>query len=689
MSQAFTPVRISRPIRILFVEEDPKDAELVARELTREKVAFSLRRVETPPDFVRALADFQPDVVLSDQATPGFDARAALEILKSQVPSTPFIIVTRSIDEAMAVECMRAGATDYVTQQHLGRLARSIRNALSARVEREARRKAESRLRLQGAALEAVANGVVITDRHGSIEWVNPAFTEMTGYSFDEAVGQNPRILRSGVHREAFYRRLWDTVASGGVWRGEVVNRRKDGTLYTEEMTVTPVRSAAGEVSHFVAVKQDVSDRKREEEELRRLSTTDSLTRLPNRDVLRSRAVAAIGRAQRGHPGALILIDLDDFHLLNVSQGASVGDRVLLQVADRLAGALRPGDLLARVGGDQFAILVEDVERDGARHTAEHLRAVVSDLRLTVGEHVFDTRASGGVALVDGSEEAETIEARADAALHAAKEQGKGRSVIWSPDLERGAGASEAARWAAQVKDALGSDRLVLHYQPVVSLTSGEVTHHEVLVRLVGEDGRVFLPGAFLPAAERFGLMPKLDRRVIEMALRALDERPSLKLFVNLSPRSLGDAGLRAWIESEVAGRKLEAGRLGFEITETAAVSDLVFVQDWIARMAEIGCSVAIDDFGTGYSTFAYLRSLPVRYVKIDGSFVRNVDADTTDRALVQAMVAVSHALGSDVVAEMVERPEVRDALRELGVDSAQGWFFGRPELDPVDQAAA
>jgi EAL domain-containing protein (putative c-di-GMP-specific phosphodiesterase class I) len=273
--------------------------------------------------------------------------------------------------------------------------------------------------------------------------------------------------------------------------------------------------------------------------------------------------------------------------------------------------------------------------------------------------------------------------ALADAALHMAKEEGRNRWVSCSEDLAGRRALDDLGRWAAKLRDAIRDDRLRLLAQRIVSLRSGETEHEEVLVRLVDESGGLVAPGAFLPAAERFGLMPSLDRWVVSRAVGILARSPGRRLFVNLSGTSLGDRGLLSEIEALVARSGLDAGALTFEITETAAIADVPGLQRWANRLKEIGCGFALDDFGTGFSSFAYLQALPVDLVKIDGSFVRDLDTNVTNQALVRAMVTVAHALGKTVVAEMVERGSVAEVLREYGAEYGQGWFWGRPE--PVE----
>jgi diguanylate cyclase (GGDEF)-like protein/PAS domain S-box-containing protein len=671
-----------KKIRVLIVEDVPEDAELEVEALKAAGLDVTWTRVETAPSLIEEIDRFTPDLILSDYSLPRLNGMEALVAARERAPRTPFVVVTGSINEETAVSCMKAGAWDYVLKDHLGRLSFAVVGALELKRRREAQAQAEVQLRLQGQALEAAVNGILITDRSGTIEWVNPAFTAMTGYTREELIGANPRIVKSGNHREAFYRDMWATILEGKSWRGEIYNRRKDGSIYLEEATITPVKGADGSISHFVGIKQDISLRRRQEEEIRNFEVRDPLTRLPNRKLLMERLDGSVKWAQRGRPGSFLLLDLDNFKLVNDSVGHAAGDHLLVLLSQLLQEILRPTDILARLGGDEFGIILDEVPLEEARTFAEKLRVAVVEYRFRLPEREFETSISGGLCPIDGTLTPQAILSLADAALYSAKETGRDRIAVYRSEEERGNAISEASRWVVRVKDAVRTDRLILHYQPVVEITSGKAMHYEVLVRMAGEAGELVPPGVFLPVAERFGLMPIVDRWVVGHALEKLASSPECNLFVNVSGASLGDEGLLAWIERSIVDRGVAPGRLTFEITETATVSDLASVTRWIRRLKELGCQFALDDFGTGFSSFSYLRTLPVDFVKIDGSFIRSIDTDRTNRALVQAMTMVAHILGKEVVGEAVERPEEAAVLREIGVEYGQGWLWGRPSAE-------
>ncbi len=672
-------------LRILVLEDVPSDAELVIRELRRAGITADWTRVETEGDFRAELVRLDPEIVLADYSLPGWNGLSALAVVRRERPELPFIVVTGAIDEETAADCIKAGADDYVLKERLSRLPHAVRSAREAWAMRVARREAERELKLRNSALEAAADGIVITDAEGAIAWANPAFTAMTGYALDEVRGQNPRVLRSGVQREAFYRQMWETIKAGAVWRGELYNRRKDGSLYVEEMAITPVKGDGGAITHFVAIKQDVTQRKKQEEVIQSLATRDVLTGLPNQAVLREDIERIVAAGAEEPSAAVLMLDVDRFALLNDALGHPAGDRLLVGLAERLSMVLPDGATLYRFGGDEFAILLPQTPLPEAEAVAEALRGTVDGMRFASEGVVFDVTASLGIAPVLPSRPASATLSLADAALHLAKEAGRNRWVSCADDPAGRRAMDDLGRWAARVKDAIRDGSLQLLAQKIVSLSTGKVDHEEILVRLVDESGALIPPGAFLTAAERFGLMPALDRWVVTRSIGLLSASPGRCLFVNLSGTSLGDRTLLAEIEALVVASALPPGALTFEITETAAIADIAGLQRWARRLKELGCSFALDDFGTGFSSFAYLQALPVDLVKIDGSFVRDLDTNPTNRALVGAMVAVAHALGKTVVAEMIERGPVAEILRDLGAEYGQGWYWGKPGLaDPA-----
>lgn len=536
---------------------------------------------------------------------------------------------------------------------------------------------AQEKIRLQRVALEATANAILITDANGVIEWVNPAFTTLTGWTAEEAIGDTPRILRSGNHSPAFYARMWQQLKSGAVWRGEVYNRRKNGTLYPEEQTITPVRNDKGEIAHFVAIKQNISDRKQQEEQIRFLALHDPLTALPNRRAFEATLTRFARDARAGRDAAILVLDIDDFKLINDSAGHPVGDQLLMQITSLLQAQLRPGDFLARLGGDEFVVLVQNAGGSLAHDIAERLRRAVELMTFEHEEIAYPVTISVGIAHIAGDMDSKSIVAHADSAMYAAKERGKNRVAQYP--ATGGTTVHEAARWLNRIRTALRDGGFHLTFQPVIQLGSGATAHFEALIRMRGENGETHMPEEFLPSAERYGLMPQIDRWVFDEVTRILESEPVIRIFANLSGRSLGDEPLLQHIEERLRTCTIEPGRLCFEITETAAVADLASARNWVGRLKDLGCLIALDDFGVGFSSFGYLRALAVDYVKIDRTFVHDLDTNATNRALVQAVNTVARTLGKEVIAEGVECEAHAEVLRDMGIDHGQGFHWGVP----------
>jgi len=432
-------------------------------------------------------------------------------------------------------------------------------------------------------------------------------------------------------------------------------------------------------VSVVLALSSLLFQQRQDEVQLRRLATHDFLTGIPNRFVIQQMLQRAVSRARQGHSGAFLFLDVDNFKLVNDTFTHSAGDRILNALADLLRANLRDGDLLARLGGDEFAVLLDVTDPEEAGAVAERLRAAVSEHRFIVGRQAVDLSLSIGLVTIDGTMDAEYILNTADIALHAAKERGRNRVVSLGPGDRATRELSEANRILSRLRTALREGSFTLHFQPVVKLNDGRVDYYEALVRLNDDEGGLILPSAFIPVAERFGLMSQVDRWVAGAAVETLDHHPNLGLFVNLSAASLTDDDLLTFLEKIIRQHRGVAERLGFEIAENAAVRDLARTEQWIHRLAGLGCRFALDDFGSGFSSFSHLLQLPVDYVKIDGSFVQNIDREPSQQAFVQAINTVAHTLGKKTVAEFVENGAVLEVLKGLQVDFAQGYHLGRP----------
>lgn len=421
--------------------------------------------------------------------------------------------------------------------------------------------------------------------------------------------------------------------------------------------------------------------------QLQYLATHDSLTNIPNRYLLQENLKRAVAKAKRGQKNALLFIDLDNFKLVNDTLGYTAGDDLLITLVNILKSNLREGDLLARLGGDEFAVLLEGATAEEAGTIAEKLRRAVDEEELCLVTHrtCFNLTISIGIVMVDGTLDSQKLLSHADTALYAAKEGGRNKVAFVQPDGYSRAKLSETNQLVGLIKGAFKENRFMLFFQPVFKVSDRKITHHEALIRLKDKDGELIPPGRFIPVAEQFGLMSQIDRWVVQASLTVLRKYPDLKLFVNLSGISLGDEELLELIQTKIHKSGIDPSRIGFEITETAAVKDLARADRWIRRLKILGCRFALDDFGIGFSSFSYLRFLSVDYLKIDGSYVYNLDKDPTHRALVQAINTVAQSLGKKTIAEFVENEYIFKILEEMKIDCGQGYYLGKPTPVPED----
>jgi diguanylate cyclase (GGDEF)-like protein len=423
--------------------------------------------------------------------------------------------------------------------------------------------------------------------------------------------------------------------------------------------------------------------RKQQEKQLSFLATHDQLTSLPNRRLLENALKRAVARARRGTISTFMLMDLDNFKFVNDTLGHTTGDKVLVTLTGLLQKQLRISDLLARLGGDEFALLLEGENTTESKAVAERICQAIEEYRFVFDDHSFHLGLSIGIVPIDGNYEQGILLSQADTAMYNAKKQGRNRVVLYYPDDNTMSQLSQTNEVVNRMIDALEGDGFILYYQPVIRLEDNRIEHYEALIRLKN-NGQIITPGAFLPAAEQFGLMPQIDRWVVKHVFYTMQEHPDIRIFMNLSGYSLADEALLVYIEECMLQYGVEPGRIGFEITETSVVHDLDLAEEWIKRLKSIGCRFSLDDFGAGFNSFYYLRNLPINQLKLDGTFISALASDPTLRCLVQAMYDLANALKIETVAEFVESAEIVGILKEIGVTYGQGYHLGKPAPDFV-----
>jgi diguanylate cyclase (GGDEF)-like protein/PAS domain S-box-containing protein len=531
--------------------------------------------------------------------------------------------------------------------------------------------------------LENARDIILFAQVDGRIIEANKTAEDTYGYTRDRLLSMNIYDLHSAEERLTIEKHMQEALSGGIIFEANQV--RKDGAFFPVEISAQGI--VIGDETLVSQVIRDISERKRIEDNLRYFAYHDALTRVPNRFVLESTYEQITYRNNTENEiGALLLIDVDNFKFINDTFGHTVGDMVLVHMVSVLKENLREEDLLARLGGDEFGILLKNVSREEACRIAEHLRREVEKSEFSPdGYNIpLNCTISIGVAPIHNNAlKFREVISRADYALYQSKEQGRNKVSCTCNEQLALDKLSETNELMILIKDAIKKNGIVLYFQPVVHIDSGKTVHHEALMRIVTETGRIIYPDKVIPVAERFGLMAQIDKCIMRLCFEALDKYPSLKLFVNLSGVSIGNEDLLLYIEENLSQRKVKPNRLGFEITETVAVKDLARADRWIRRLREKGCRFALDDFGIGFSSFSYLQYLSVDYVKIDGSYVHDLDKNNKNRALVQAMNTVARSLGKEVIAEFVDNRSVLSILQKDRVSHAQGYLLGRPEPIP------
>ena len=548
-------------------------------------------------------------------------------------------------------------------------------------------KRVDAALRLRDRAMESSVNAIMITDAtrpENPVIYVNPAFERTTGYSAAEALGRNPRFLHGTDTQqpaiETLRAALREQREAGVLLR----NYRKDGTLFWNELRVAPVRDAAGRVTHFVGVQNDVTERVRYQAELEHQAKFDFLTGLANRSLLNDRLQRAIARAQRtGRLGAVLFLDLDRFKRINDSLGHVMGDRLLAEIGARLTRCVRSDDTVARTGGDEFVILLSDVARedDVALVAQKLLGAVSSPLRLEGREFLVSTSIGISVFPKDGAD-AETLLKHADVALYRAKEAGRGRFAFFAMEMNE-----RAVRYfdlENGLRGALERGEFLLHYQPIISLAGGAVTGAEALLRWRQPSGQIVSPADFIPVAEESGLIVPIGAWVLMTAAAQAAAwngkgGTPLDVSVNVSARQFRDPGLVGVVREVLEITRLDPRRLKLEITESTVMHNAEEAVAVLRALKELGVHLSVDDFGTGYSSLSYLKRLPIDDLKIDRSFVRDIPGDADDVAITRAVIDLAHSMELEVVAEGVETAAQERFLRGEGCDRAQGYLFGRP----------
>ncbi|OGT18905.1 MAG: hypothetical protein A2V90_06765 [Gammaproteobacteria bacterium RBG_16_57_12] len=526
-------------------------------------------------------------------------------------------------------------------------------------------------------------------DAQGRWIYLNAATKSIYGHAPEDMLGHHVSEYQSPEYKDEGARALAKLMAGHELVHYEAVHVDRQGINHFLSFNGKAYFDAAGKIQHISGTARDITEQKLYQQQLYYQAQHDALTGLYNRNFFQmelDRLVAQVSRS--GAECALFYIDLDQFKFINDTLGHAAGDRLLIEVTAMFTSQIREGDLLARFGGDEFTLLLSNIDIDKALQVADKLRVTIESYRFVEKGEAYNIGCSIGVAIIDNhAHSGEEVMSHADLACNLAKSQGRNRVVLYDPALGGEDGMAKDMGWAARVKDAVENDRFSLVFQPIISLRTGEVYGYEALLRMTHEDGSEILPRGFLPAAERFGLIHSVERWSVRHAIHHLAREnkrlhTQFRFAINLSGRAFGDEGLLPVIEQALRSTGLDPFLLTFEITETAAITNITVVTEFVRKLKRLGCQFALDDFGSGFSSFAYLKQLQVDKVKIDGVFIRRLANDDIDHALVKAITSLAHTLGLETIASGVEDEQTLRLLEQHGVDYAQGYYLGRPTPD-------
>ncbi|HEB72988.1 MAG TPA: bifunctional diguanylate cyclase/phosphodiesterase [Nitrospirae bacterium] len=550
------------------------------------------------------------------------------------------------------------------------------------------RKRIQEKLQLASMVVNTATEGVVVTGADTVIESVNPAFTHITGYSAQEAVGQKPSILRSDRHDKQFYEKMWESIVKTGQWQGEIWNRRKNGEVFPERLTITAIKDSKNNTVKYASVFYDITELKQSEKEIEYKAYHDALTGLPNRQLFQDRLEQAIVRARRADSMfAVLFIDLDDFKNVNDSLGHASGDLLLQGIAIRLVGCAREEDTVSRLGGDEFTIIIENIgDEQEAANVAGRVIASLEEPFNYKNEDLYAAVSIGIAVYPANGATLEELIKNADIAMYSVKNRGKNNYSFFTSEMNEKA-VRRIELWK-NLRQAIDKNELKAYYQPKIDMETGEIVGMEALIRWIRPDGIVY-PDEFIPVAEDTGFIVELDEWMFCTAcafIKKIDERSArlgkknnVKVSINFSARDIERPNLISNVRNIITGNGIDPGCVEIEVTESAIIRDIDRAVDILSDLREIGLDISIDDFGTGYSSLNYLTKLPINALKIDRAFIVDIEEDKNARTVAKAITAMASELGLTVIAEGVETRAQYDFLYSIGCDQVQGYIFSPP----------
>ncbi len=674
---------------VLVDDNSARSARISSAIRRRSATKIQLRAHSTLVDALADLEAAAADCVLLAASLPDAPGTAGVTRLRETRPGVAIVVLTDDEDDTFAMEAIQAGAQDYLVKDRLDSF--TVGRAVKYAIERKQSDEELNRLGRQNELiLNSAGEGICWLDPDGTIRFVNPAAAAILGRDVDGLAGM---LFHDVVHGSA---RARDHEASACPFRPELLDERSAGEdiflckgagAFPAEYVATPIGVAHREGA--VVTFKDVTDRKRTESRLQYLVDHDMLTGLFNRRHFEAELERQIAyAASYGVPAALLVLDIDNFKFVNDSLGHRAGDELIRAIAGRINRRVRSTDVVARLGGDEFAILLVGTELARAQEIAGEIVELISGEPFMVADKPARVTTSIGLTALDnaalGPDEA-LVEA--DMAMYEAKSDGRDGTAVYLRDSTRPSRERAGFVWTDRIRRALDEELLKVYAQPIVPLREPGAQRVELLVRMTDVDGSIVLPGAWLPVAERFGLIEDIDAWMVNQAARLIAAQNAagreLVCEVNLSGRSMADPRLPGAIESALLTHRIDPSNLVLEITETAVVANMDEARRLATKVRELGCRFALDDFGAGFGSFYYLKHFQVDLLKIDGEFVRSIASSEIDQRMVGAMVEIARGLELHTVAEFVEDEEGLECIRKLGVDYGQGYHLGRPE--PVE----
>ncbi len=696
---------------ILVIDDNP--AKRLALVSVLEELNQNIVIAESGRDALRHLLNHDFAVILLDVQMPVMDGFETARMIRSrqQSESTPIIFVTAyARGETDMVEGYSLGAVDFIFtpiipeilrakvsvfvdlynniqvikqhEEHLELLVAQRTADLTAEIAE--RKQAEIAIRKLSSAMEKVADSIFITDANGVIEYINAAFENITGFSRTEVIGNTPRVIKSGKHDVQFYQQVWNTLLKGEVYRNVFINRRKDGRLYHEAVTITPLSDENGKITHYISSGKDITESIHSQERLHHLAHHDVLTGLPNRILFVDRLKHALKRAEkRKRTVAILFLDMDRFKLVNDTLGHEAGDKLLRAMASRLLACVREGDTVARFGGDEFVGFLNDVatQQDVVLIVDKLLDALTPPFMID-GHELFISGSIGISLYPDNGTDTQTLMKNADIAMYRAKQRSGNTSEFYRADMN--AHAMTRLHLETALRHALDREEFILHYQPQVDLENGNIIGMEALIRWQRNDTDLVSPADFIPLLEETGLIMEVGEWMLNVACQQhsiwqKNGHTALRMAVNISSRQFDSKNLIHSLHRVLQCVDMPADLLELEITESILMKNADTDIEALEALRAMGLRFAIDDFGTGYSSLTYLKRFPIDIIKIDKIFIRDITTDADDAAIVSAIISMAHSLGIKTIAEGVENKDQLELLRERGCDFAQGYYFSAP----------